>query len=297
MTVTGLDLRGHARRAVVGVIDLLLAALDPDADPARTAPVPPPSAPRSAPRAAAPAPHAAAAPAARAAAPPTAAPAAPTRDAATAASGGAASPSTAAPAATPSTAAPTASGGAASPSTAATAASGADDLPPLPELPRAAAPPRRSEAAGRALPTVTPRHEVAGREDRRHRPADPIRVGGQPPAGAPASAPSAPTPPAEAPAAATSTAQTPAGARAAASPEARQAAHQARTRLGLLRFVHESGGRATLRALHEHSERTYFVAHMGFSRVMEQLTDEGLLDFDHDTGIATLTDAGRAEIT
>ncbi len=62
----------------------------------------------------------------------------------------------------------------------------------------------------------------------------------------------------------------------------------------MLAFVAEQGGSAPLRAMHDHSESTFFVAHASFSRLMEELVDEELLDFDHDTGTATLSDAGRA---
>jgi hypothetical protein len=91
----------------------------------------------------------------------------------------------------------------------------------------------------------------------------------------------------------TASTETEAGARARVSPEDRQKAHWDRTRRGILRFVADQGGRAGLRELHDHSERTYFVAHVGFSRLMEELTAEGLLDYDHDTAVATLTDAGK----
>ncbi len=91
-------------------------------------------------------------------------------------------------------------------------------------------------------------------------------------------------------------AETPAAAKAKESPEDRQRKHWERTRVGLLRFVHESGGRTSLRDLHNHSEKTYFVAHVGFSRMMEELTDQGLLAYDHDTAEASITDAGRAEL-
>lgn len=76
----------------------------------------------------------------------------------------------------------------------------------------------------------------------------------------------------------------------------RQKKHWERTRKGVLAFVHEQGGRSTLRDMHDHSESTYFVAHVSFSRLMEELTDEGLLDYDHDTAEARLTDEGRAEL-
>lgn len=104
-------------------------------------------------------------------------------------------------------------------------------------------------------------------------------------------APKAPTP-----APAPTASDTPAAAKAKESPEDRQRKHWERTRLGLLRFVHEGGGKASLRDLHEHSEKTYFVAHVGFSRMMEELTDQGLLHYDHDTALASITDAGRAEL-
>lgn len=90
--------------------------------------------------------------------------------------------------------------------------------------------------------------------------------------------------------------ETPAAAKAKASPEDRQRQHWERTRRGLLRFVHEQGGKVSLRELHEHSEKTFFVAHVGFSRMMEELTDQGLLAYDHDTALAAITDAGRAEM-
>jgi hypothetical protein len=80
------------------------------------------------------------------------------------------------------------------------------------------------------------------------------------------------------------------------SPAERQARHWERTRKGLLRFIHERGGSATLHDLHEHSESTYFVAHVSFSRMMEELTGGGQLGYDHDTATATLTEAGRAEL-
>ena len=90
--------------------------------------------------------------------------------------------------------------------------------------------------------------------------------------------------------------QTEAAVKAKASPEERQAQHWARTRAGLLRFIDDNGGKASLRELHDYSERTYFVAHVGFSRMMEELTDEDLIDYDHDTAVASLTEAGRAEL-
>lgn len=138
--------------------------------------------------------------------------------------------------------------------------------------------------------------------------ADPAPQPAPPPAPEPASAPR-PTPPplpglprpqarnpAEGLATEVSAGRTPAGAKAVESAEERQARHWSRTREGVLRFVDERGGKAGLRDMHEYSERTFFVAHVQFSKLMEELTDEGLLDYDHDTATATLTEAGRAEI-
>jgi hypothetical protein len=74
----------------------------------------------------------------------------------------------------------------------------------------------------------------------------------------------------------------------------KQRRHWERTRRGVLRFVAERGGSASLKELHDHAESTYFVAHVSFSRLMEELTGEALLGYDHATATATLTDAGRA---
>lgn len=94
----------------------------------------------------------------------------------------------------------------------------------------------------------------------------------------------------------TATVTTPAAQKASESPEERQARHWTRTREGLLRFVDDAGGSASLRDLHDYSERTFFVAHVQFSKLMEELTDEGLLDYDEDTATGHLTEAGHAEI-
>jgi hypothetical protein len=64
----------------------------------------------------------------------------------------------------------------------------------------------------------------------------------------------------------------------------------------VLAFVADQGGSASLRDLHAHSEATWFVAHVSFSRLMEELTGEGLLSYDHDARVASLTDAGRARL-
>jgi hypothetical protein len=61
--------------------------------------------------------------------------------------------------------------------------------------------------------------------------------------------------------------------------------------------VSEKGGKSSLRDMHDYSESTFFVAHSSFSRLMEELTEQGLLEFDHDTSVATLTTVGTAALS
>lgn len=63
---------------------------------------------------------------------------------------------------------------------------------------------------------------------------------------------------------------------------------------GLLKHLIEQGGTVALGDLHAFSERRFFIAHQAFSRLMEDLTARGLVDFNWDTRAATITDAGRA---
>jgi len=86
-----------------------------------------------------------------------------------------------------------------------------------------------------------------------------------------------------------------------ASPEdaakaAKVAKHFEKTRKAVLKKLAEEGGEAELAVLHDYSERRYFIAHKKFSDLMEGLVAEELLLFDHGTGMATLTDGGRAYI-
>ena len=169
-------------------------------------------------------------------------------------------------AATPSTPAPT------SPTLAPPAAGPApSEAPPAaaPETPPAAAP-ETPPAAAAATPT--PAEPAAPRPARPKRPATPAL-------------PPLPQP------------ETPIKVTTKETPAEKQKKHWERARRGVLRFVLEKGGQATLRELHEHSESTYFIAHVSFSRLMEELTGEKLLDYDHDTATATLTEAGRAVLT
>lgn len=67
-----------------------------------------------------------------------------------------------------------------------------------------------------------------------------------------------------------------------------------RAKKGTLKYLVDNGGESLLGPMHDHSERRYFIAHRAFSRLMEEVTEEGLVDFDQSTGMATLLDPGRA---
>lgn len=76
-------------------------------------------------------------------------------------------------------------------------------------------------------------------------------------------------------------------------PEEKQKAYFERARKGMLKWVSDQGGSASLGAMHEYSQQKFLIAHQGFSKMMESLVDEGLVAYDHGTGTATLTDAGK----
>ena len=76
--------------------------------------------------------------------------------------------------------------------------------------------------------------------------------------------------------------------------EERQKAFLEKARKGMLAWLAKrEGGAATLGEMHDHSSERYLIAHQGFSKMMEGLVDEDLVDFDRATMTATLTDAGR----
>ena len=66
-----------------------------------------------------------------------------------------------------------------------------------------------------------------------------------------------------------------------------------RARLGVLKFVSDRGGSARLSDIHEFSEKKFFIAHQGFSRLMDGMVTEGLMDFDFTSNTAILTESGR----
>ncbi len=99
-------------------------------------------------------------------------------------------------------------------------------------------------------------------------------------AAAPASTPASPTPPAD-------------DDETRSPDEEKQHRHWLRTRKGMLTWLVEHGGTATMADMHERSEKKFFVAHRGFSRLMEEFTEEGLVEYTATTGLVVLTDAGR----
>ncbi len=69
-----------------------------------------------------------------------------------------------------------------------------------------------------------------------------------------------------------------------------------RARLGVLKFVSDRGGSASLSDIHEFSGKRFFIMHQGFSRLMDGMVSEGLIDFDRTSNTATLTGAGRERL-
>ncbi|HNC94878.1 MAG TPA: hypothetical protein PKW90_02075, partial [Myxococcota bacterium] len=76
--------------------------------------------------------------------------------------------------------------------------------------------------------------------------------------------------------------------------EAKIKKHREKTKKAVLKQLIKLGGVASLADLHDFSEKKYFVAHRAFSSLMEEYVDESLLLWDATTGMATITDAGRA---
>ena len=69
-----------------------------------------------------------------------------------------------------------------------------------------------------------------------------------------------------------------------------------RARIGVLKFVSDRGGSAGLGDIHEFSEKKFLIMHQGFSRLMEGLVSEGLIDFNPTSNTASLTTAGQEKI-
>ena len=63
-----------------------------------------------------------------------------------------------------------------------------------------------------------------------------------------------------------------------------------------MKKILELGEETPLREIHDHSERRYFIGHQRFSQLLEELVDDGLVDFNWDQNTASLTEAGRNEL-
>lgn len=71
--------------------------------------------------------------------------------------------------------------------------------------------------------------------------------------------------------------------------------HQQKTKAGMLKWLsQQEGGVAHMGVMHDHCEKRYFVAHRGFSNLMEELTGQELVRYDPESGSVTITEAGRA---
>ena len=69
--------------------------------------------------------------------------------------------------------------------------------------------------------------------------------------------------------------------------------HMLKTRKGVLKFVHDNGGSATLAEMHDYSERRFFVAHKKFSDLMEAMIADEQIDYNAAESVATLTETGK----
>ena len=69
--------------------------------------------------------------------------------------------------------------------------------------------------------------------------------------------------------------------------------HRAKAQRGVLKHLAKEGGTLSMKDLHDYSERRWFIAHAGFSKMMEFFVEDRYVDFDHDTYIVVLTDDGR----
>jgi hypothetical protein len=67
--------------------------------------------------------------------------------------------------------------------------------------------------------------------------------------------------------------------------EEKQKRHWDKTRKGVLKWLDEQGGSASMKDMHDFSERKFFIAHRSFSRLMEELTEDGTVTYDATTGV------------
>ena len=80
------------------------------------------------------------------------------------------------------------------------------------------------------------------------------------------------------------------------SPDAQNAFFQ-RARKGVVKGLVDQNGTAALEEMHNFSETKFFIGHQNFSKLMESLVDEKLIEFDQSTGTATVTETGKSFAT
>ena len=81
------------------------------------------------------------------------------------------------------------------------------------------------------------------------------------------------------------------------SQEEKQKAFFEKARKGVLKYLSEKGGKLPMSEMHDYSLNKFFIQHQGFSRMMETFVDEGLIEFDHGTFEATITEVGKKFIS
>jgi len=79
--------------------------------------------------------------------------------------------------------------------------------------------------------------------------------------------------------------------------EEKQKAFLEQARKGVLKFIHDKGGKLSLAEMHDYSMNRYLIQHQSFSKMMEAFVGEGYVEYDALTQDATLTEAGRQFIT
>ena len=74
--------------------------------------------------------------------------------------------------------------------------------------------------------------------------------------------------------------------------DVRQKALFEKARKGVIKFLDDKG-QATLAELHDYSLNRYLIQHQAFSRLMETLVNEKLVEYDFTKDVATVTEAGK----
>ena len=73
----------------------------------------------------------------------------------------------------------------------------------------------------------------------------------------------------------------------------KQRAFFERARKGVLKHLHDQGGKLPMKEMHDYSMNKYLIQHQGFSRMMETFVNEGLVEFDDASYDVTITELGK----